>query len=167
MSLFLDSEFHSSDMYVHLYASAMQFWLLWKWKWKLLSRVWLFATPWAIPHGILQARILESSSLSLLQGIFPTQGSNPGLQHCGRILYQLSHQGSPKILEYPFSSGSSRPRNWAEVSSTAGGFFTNWAAGKHIYNTNSLAALYLTNAGYNQMPPNQSLHLKKCYNKPC
>ena len=34
-------------------------------------------------------------SLSLLQGIFPTQESNPGLPHCGQILYQLSHQGSP------------------------------------------------------------------------
>ena len=33
-------------------------------------------------------------SCSLLQGIFPTQGSNPGLQHCRQILYQLSHQGS-------------------------------------------------------------------------
>ena len=33
-------------------------------------------------------------SLSLLQGIFPTQGSNPGLPHCRQILYQLSHQGS-------------------------------------------------------------------------
>ena len=33
-------------------------------------------------------------SLSLLQGIFPTQGLNPGLPHCRRILYQLSHQGS-------------------------------------------------------------------------
>ena len=31
-------------------------------------------------------------SLSLLQGIFPTQGSNPGLPHCRRILYQLSHR---------------------------------------------------------------------------
>ena len=30
-------------------------------------------------------------SLSLLQGIFPTQGSNPGLLHCRQILYQLSH----------------------------------------------------------------------------
>ena len=38
-------------------------------------------------------------SHSLLQGIFPTQGSNPGLPHCRRILYQLSHQGSPRILE--------------------------------------------------------------------
>ena len=33
-------------------------------------------------------------SLSLLQGMFPTQGSNPGLPHCGQILYQPSHQGS-------------------------------------------------------------------------
>ena len=44
-------------------------------------------------------------SLSLLQGIFPTQGSNPGLLHCRWILYQLSHKGSPRILEwvaYPF-----------------------------------------------------------------
>ena len=37
----------------------------------------------------------EVGSCSLLQGIFPTQGSNPGLPHCGRTLYQLSHQGSP------------------------------------------------------------------------
>ena len=33
-------------------------------------------------------------SLSLLQGIFSIQGSNPGLPHCRQILYQLSHQGS-------------------------------------------------------------------------
>ena len=36
--------------------------------------------------------------LSLLQGIFPTQGLNPGLLHHRQILYQLSHQGSPRIL---------------------------------------------------------------------
>ena len=67
-------------------------------------------------------------SHSLLQGIFPTQGSNPGLPHCRRILYQLSHKGSPRILEwaaYPFSSGSSQPRNQTGVSCIAGGFFTN------------------------------------------
>ena len=53
-------------------------------------------------------------SLSLLQRIFPTQGSNPGLPYCGWILYQLSHKGSQRILEwvaYPFSSRSSQPRN--------------------------------------------------------
>ena len=38
-------------------------------------------------------------SLSLLQAIFPTQGLNPGLLHCRRILYQLSHKGSPRTLE--------------------------------------------------------------------
>ena len=37
------------------------------------------------------------SSLSLLQGIFPTQGSHPGLLYCRRILYQLSHKGSPTL----------------------------------------------------------------------
>ena len=37
---------------------------------------------------------------ALLQGIFPIQGSNPGLLHCRRILYHLSHQGSPRILEW-------------------------------------------------------------------
>jgi len=36
-------------------------------------------------------------SLSLLQGTFPTQGSNPGLPHCRWILYQLSHKGSPDL----------------------------------------------------------------------
>ena len=66
--------------------------------------------------------------LSLLQGIFPTQGSNPGLPHCRQILYQLSHQGSRRILEcvaYPFSSGASQPRNPTRVSCIAGRFFSN------------------------------------------
>ena len=52
---------------------------------------------------------------ALLQGIFPTQGSNPGLSHCRRILYHLSHQGSPWLLEwvaYPFYRGTFQPRNW-------------------------------------------------------
>ena len=69
-------------------------------------------------------------SLSLLQGVFPTQGLNPGLPHCRQILYQLSHRGSPRILEwvaYPFSSRSSWPRNGTGVSCIAGRFFTNWA----------------------------------------
>ena len=64
-------------------------------------------------YGLLQARILEWVALPLLQGIFPTQGSNPGPLHCGQIPYQLSHKGSPRTLEwvaYPFSRGSSWPR---------------------------------------------------------
>ena len=68
--------------------------------------------------------------LSLLQGIFPIQGSNLGLSHCSWILYQLSHKGSPTILEcvaYTFSSGSYQPRDQTRISCIAGGLFTNWA----------------------------------------
>ena len=46
-------------------------------------------------HGILQARILEWVAISLLQGIFLTQGLNLGLLHYMQILYCLNHQGSP------------------------------------------------------------------------
>ena len=51
------------------------------------------------PHGLYSSWTLPGQntgvgSLSLLQGIFPTQGSNPGLLDCRWILYQLSHQGS-------------------------------------------------------------------------
>ena len=71
------------------------------------------------PHGLCSpwnssGQDTGVGSLSLLQGTFPTQRSNPGLLHCRQILYQLSHMGSPTILEwvaYPFSRGSSRPRN--------------------------------------------------------
>ena len=69
-------------------------------------------------------------SLSLLQGIFPTQRLNSGLPLCRRILYQLSHTGSPRILEwvaYTFSRRSSRPRNQTRIACIAGGFFTNCA----------------------------------------
>ena len=75
-------------------------------------------------------------------GIFPTQGLNPGLLHCGQILYQLSHKGSPRILEwvaYPFSSESSWSRNWTGVSWITGGFFTNWAIREAPVVTNLLA----------------------------
>ena len=77
-------------------------------------------------HGILQATGV--GSLSLLQGIFPTQGSSPGFPYCREIHYQLSHKGSPRILEwvgYPFSSRSSWPRNQTGVSCIAGRFFAN------------------------------------------
>ena len=91
---------------------------------QLLSRVRLFATPWTIWDS--PGQNTGVGSLSLLQGIFPTQGSNPGPPHCRRILYQLSHQVSPGILEWvacPFSRGSSQPRNQTGVSCIAGRFF--------------------------------------------
>ena len=87
------------------------------------------------PHGLYSpwnspGQNTGVGSLSFLQGIYPTQGSNPGLPHCRQILYQLSHKGSPRILEwvaYPFSSRSYQPRNQTGVSCIAGRFFTNWA----------------------------------------
>ena len=52
------------------------------------------------PHGLYSpwnslGQNAGVGSLSLLQGIFATQGSKPGLLHCRQILYQLSYQGSP------------------------------------------------------------------------
>ena len=86
------------------------------------------------PHGLYSpwnslGQNIGVGSLSLFQGIFPIQGSNPGLLQCRQILYQLSHKRSPRILEwvaYPFSSRSSQPRNRIRVSCIAGRFFTNW-----------------------------------------
>ena len=56
------------------------------------------------PHGLYSPwnspdQNTGVGSLSLLQGIFPIQGLNRGLPHCRRILYQLSHKGSP-IIQY-------------------------------------------------------------------
>ena len=78
-------------------------------------------------------------------GDLPNQGLNPGLPHCRWILYHLSYQGSPRILErvaYPFSRGSSWPRNWTRVSWIAGGFFTSWAT-REAQNT-SRPPVYVT-----------------------
>ena len=111
----------------------------------LSQSVWNYLVKWSERCSVMSASLWPHGpyslwnspgqntgvdNFSLLQGIFPPQGSNPGLPHCGLILYQLSHQGSPRILEwvaYPFSSRSSWPRNWTRFSCIAGGFFTNWA----------------------------------------
>ena len=85
--------------------------------------------PWDFP-----GKNAGVGCLSLLQGIFPTQGLNPGLQHCRQILYCLSHQGSPVLLllllshfshvrlcatpeteahQAPLSMGFSRQEHWS------------------------------------------------------
>ena len=78
-------------------------------------------SPWNSPD-----QNTGGGSLSRLQGIFPTQGSNPDIPHCGQILYQLSHKGSPitevgslSLFQQIFPS---RELKW--VSCIAGGFFT-------------------------------------------
>ena len=116
-------------------------------------------------NGILQARTLEWVAFAFSRGssqprdrtqvsciagrfctnwatreIFPNQGLNPGLPHRRQILYQMSHKGSPRILEwvvsYPFPSRSSRPRDWTWVSCIAGRFFTNWAIREALIDCN-------------------------------
>ena len=62
------------------------------------------------PHGLYSpwnspGQDTGVDSLSLLQGIFPTQGSNPGLPLCRQIIYQLSHKQSPKVKEGNEKSG--------------------------------------------------------------
>ena len=104
----------------------------------LLNAIMKWSESHSVMFDFLQAHRLYSpwnspgqnkgvGSLSLLQGIFPTQGS---LLHCRWILYQLSHKGSPRTLEwvaYPFSRGSSRPQesNWGLLHCRW--IFTNWA----------------------------------------
>ena len=69
-----------------------------------------------------------TGSLSVLQQIFPTQESNWGLMHCRQILYQLSYQGSPRILEwvaYPLLQQIFLTQESNCVSCIAGRFFTN------------------------------------------
>ena len=90
---------------------------------KPLSRVWLFATHWAVAYEAPPPWDFPGKSAGmgchfLLQGIFPTQGSNPGLPYCRQMLYCLSHPGSPetgggwaefsRVDKYQSSSGLSR-----------------------------------------------------------
>ena len=81
----------------------------------LLSESLSVVSDYLRPHGLYSPRNSPGQntgvgSLSLFQGIFPTQESNPGLLHYTWILYELSHKGSPRILERvacPFARGSS------------------------------------------------------------
>ena len=102
------------------------------------------------PLGLSPVRFLYSWGFSrqvsgvgchaLPQGIFPTQGLNPGLPHCREVIYQLSHQGSPELLEwvaYSFSRGNVLIRNWTRVSCISGGLFTRWATREALVLTQS------------------------------
>ena len=113
---------------------------------------WLHS-PWNSP-----GKTTGVGSLSLLQGIFPTQGSNPGLLHCRQILFQLSHKGSSIFLWAPFlgegarivewvaisfSRRSSWPRDWTQVSHIAGRRFTVWATREVLCNFSLFLLLLL------------------------
>ena len=79
-------------------------------------------SPWNSP-----GQNTEVGSLSLLQGIFPTQGSNPDLPHCRRILYQLSHQGSPVCGKNVFQQYKVKVKSLSHVQL----FATPWTVVYH------------------------------------
>ena len=84
-----------------------------------------YSLPGSPVHGDSPGRNTGVGCHALLQGIFPTERSNPGLPHCRLILYSLSHQGNSRILvwvAYLFSRGSSWPRNQTTVSCIADRF---------------------------------------------
>ena len=62
--------------------------------------------PGSPVHGDSPGKNTGVGCYALLQGIFPTQGSNPGLPHCSQIYYRLSHQGSPCIYIHTYVTGS-------------------------------------------------------------
>ena len=78
----------------------------WKWKWKSFSPVRLFVTSRIYSTWNSPGQNTGVSSLSLLQGILPTWGSNTGLPHCRWILYQLSHKENSKVHFSPKISKS-------------------------------------------------------------
>ena len=72
-------------------------------EWESESRSAVSDSLW--PHGLYgpwnsPGQSIGVGSLSLLQGLFPTQGSNPDLPHCRRILYQLSHKEQKEVLKW-------------------------------------------------------------------
>ena len=77
--------------------------------------------------GIPQARVLGGLPHALLQGICPTQGSNPGLPHCRQILDRLSHQGALFVL-LPVS-------NWGLPCWKGGWLPHPLACSRHLVNT--------------------------------
>ena len=69
----------------------------------MLSHFRLFETPWDCVYGDSPGKNTGVGCHAHLQGIFPTQGLNPGLLHYGQSLYNLSYQGSPKKMWYIYT----------------------------------------------------------------
>ena len=91
-------------------------------------------------HGDSAGKNTGVGCHALFQVIFPIQGLNTGLPRYRQILYCLSPQGRPWILEwvaYSFSRRSSQPRNPTRISCIAGRFFTSWAT-RDVYLLNSV-----------------------------
>ena len=95
---------------------GMLFWLQFDQREQSLAWKFVITQNWSESHAVMSNSLRPDGlcspwnspdqntgvgSPSLLQGIFPAQGLSPGLPHCRRILYQLSHQGSPITQSSP------------------------------------------------------------------
>ena len=100
---------------------------------------------WLAPlsMGILQAKNTGGVCYALLQGIFPTQRSNPGLQHCRQILYYLSHQGSPLFTRLlPNKKGKPVFRCWVGLGlMSCKQLGETWQAHRHRSSCNGVRLL--------------------------
>ena len=142
--------------------------------WAVLSRsvqsdsLWSsgLSLPGSSVHGDSPGKHTGVCYHALLQGNLPNPGvetRSPSLQ---QILYQLSHQGRPRIVDwvaYPFSRGSSQPSNQTRVSCIASRFFTSWHTRKVLYvlsdQIRSVAQLCLTLCDpMNRSTPGLSVH---------
>ena len=101
--------FKSNNPYVHFRSNSQNNTIHWVWIWRSRSVSCSVMSDSLQHHGLQPTRLLSPWNSpgkktgvgyhSLLQEIFPTQGSNPGLPHCRRILYCLSQQGSLLDME--------------------------------------------------------------------
>ena len=132
----------------HFLCPSIHHWKLWLYQWTVpylvaqpcptLCNPVDCSLPGSSIRGDSSGKNTRVGCSAFLQGVFQTLGSNPGLLHCRWILYCLSHQGSPRILEwvaYPFSRRSSPPRNQMGVSCIAGRFFPSWATSWAVVNS--------------------------------
>ena len=101
-------------------------------------------------------------SLSLLQGIFPTQWSNPGLPHCRWILYQLSYQGSRSCFLGTVHSGYGLTKFNSLINLKFSVFMTHcWQCGVTSKVSNSLSTVQLSSVTQsNSLRPHESQHAR-------
>ena len=126
----MNSVFAWKTKHFHQKPSYSWFWNTFFMSVPLSRSVILLVTPmdWScqapLSIGILQARILEWVAMPSCKRYYQ------GLPHCRWILYHLSPQGRPWILQwvaYPFSRETSWPRHQTRVFCIEGRFFTSWA----------------------------------------
>ena len=127
-----------------------------------------------------RGRMLNNSLKFCFHGVpilFNLYSFQSGSESCSIVSDPLWPHGlySPWILQarimesvaFPFSSGSAQPRDWIQVSCTAGGFFTNWAIrdfiSKHIshylFNVGERIAWLIRTSPGSQLNPSQSCFL--------